>query len=400
MGLNEFAGYVAVAGAAPGLELLDLLGFGLRRDREDGIGRAGERRWLALHEPVDADHGLLAAFDRLDAPRVGFHKLLLHIAVLDGGDRAAQPLDVRQFLLRLALEPLDLFGDCGRAVENIAVFEQVRLVGENLLHTQRPLLVPWPRKAERFVPSGQLHRARAGAFGERHGQHLDENARDVVLRLLLGESERIDLHAVAKEPLLGIIDAVALGCDLVPQLGECAHFAQLGDKAQPGVDEERNAPDHLAEGAALDRTRRLHGVQHGDRGGERKGKFLYRGRTRFLQVIRAHVDRIPFRHLAGGEQDHVLGEPHGRRGRKHIGAAREVFLDDVVLCCALQLGARRALFVGDRDIEREHPRRGGVDGHRGVHFGERDVGEQRPHVAEMRDRHADLADLAARQHVV
>ena len=143
-----------VAGAAPGLELLDLLGFGLRRDREYGIGRAGERRWLALHEPVHADHGLLAAFDRLDAPRVGFHELLLHIAVLDGGDRAAQPLDVRQFLLRLALEPLDLFGDCGRTVENVAVFEQVRLIGENLLHTQRPLLVPWPGQAQRFVPSG------------------------------------------------------------------------------------------------------------------------------------------------------------------------------------------------------------------------------------------------------
>ena len=32
--------------------------------------------------------------------------------------------------------------------------------------------------------------------------------------------------------------------------------------------------------------------------------------------------------------------------------------------------------------------------------GERDAVEQRAHVAEMGDRHADLADLAARQHVV
>ena len=62
--------------------------------------------------------------------------------------------------------------------------------------------------------------------------------------------------------------------------------------------------------------------------------------------------------------------------------------------------ARRALLVGDRDVEREQPRRRRVDGHRGVHVGERDALEQRAHVAEMGDRHADLADLAAREHVV
>ena len=69
----------------------------------------------------------------------------------------------------------------------------------------------------------------------------------------------------------------------------------------------------------------------------------------------------------------------------------------VVPCSAF---ARRALLVGDRDVEREQPRRGGVDGHRGVHLDDRDVVEQRAHVAEMGDRHADLADLAAREHVV
>ena len=62
--------------------------------------------------------------------------------------------------------------------------------------------------------------------------------------------------------------------------------------------------------------------------------------------------------------------------------------------------ARRALLVGDRDVERHQPRRGGVDGHRRVHRAERDAVEQRAHVAEMADRHADLADLAARQHVI
>ena len=60
----------------------------------------------------------------------------------------------------------------------------------------------------------------------------------------------------------------------------------------------------------------------------------------------------------------------------------------------------RALLVGDGDVEREQPRGGGVDRHRRVHLVERNAGEQRAHVAQMRDRHADLADLAARQLVV
>ena len=38
-----------------------------------------------------------------------------------------------------------------------------------------------------------------------------------------------------------------------------------------------------------------------------------------------------------------------------------------------------------------------VDRHRGVHLGERDVLEQPTHLAQVRDRHADLADLATRQ---
>ena len=66
----------------------------------------------------------------------------------------------------------------------------------------------------------------------------------------------------------------------------------------------------------------------------------------------------------------------------------------------VQVRARRALFVGERDIEREQPGRGGVDRHRGVHRAERNAVEQRAHVAEMRDRHADLADLAFGERVV
>src|SRR5262249_20585074 len=192
----------------------------------------GETVTIASAAPASGgDRRVLAGFDGLDAAGVRFHELMFHIALLDGGDCAAERRDVRQLLLRLAFESLDLGGNCGRAVENVAVFEQVGLVGEDLLHAQRPLLVPGPRQAERFVPGWQLHRSRAGAFRQRHSQHLDENSSDVVLRLLLGQPERVDLHAIAEQPLFGIVDAVALGGDLVPELGKGAHLAQLGDEA-------------------------------------------------------------------------------------------------------------------------------------------------------------------------
>ena len=53
-----------------------------------------------------------------------------------------------------------------------------------------------------------------------------------------------------------------------------------------------------------------------------------------------------------------------------------------------------ALLLGVRDVEREQPRRGGVDRHRRVHLAGRDAVEQGAHVAEVGDRDADLADLA------
>ena len=68
----------------------------------------------------------------------------------------------------------------------------------------RPLLVPGPRQAQRLVPGRQLHGAGARVLRQRDGQHLEQDAVDVVLGLLLGEAQRVDLHAVAEQAVLGI----------------------------------------------------------------------------------------------------------------------------------------------------------------------------------------------------
>ena len=95
-------------------------------------------------------------------------------------------------------------------------------------------------RAPRSRPEAARARARA-FFDSVTRQHLDEDAIDVVLGLLLGQAQRVDLHAIAEPAVLGVVHAVARRGDLVPQLGEGAHLAHLGDEPQAGVDEERDA---------------------------------------------------------------------------------------------------------------------------------------------------------------
>jgi hypothetical protein len=97
---------------------------------------------------------------------------------------------------------------------------------------------------------------------------------------------------------LGSVDAVALAADLVPQLGEGAHLGDLLDEAHAGVDEERDAPDHLGISASARPCPIAHRVEHVDRGGQRVGDLLDRRRAGLLQVVAADVDRVPLGHVA------------------------------------------------------------------------------------------------------
>ncbi len=389
-----------IAPGAPLVEPLDLPALGAFGDRLDQLVAVGKRRVLGLGEAVDADHDLLAALDRLEPLGVGFHELRLHVAALDRGNGAAHALDQRQFLQGLALQLRDLGRDHRRAVEQVAVFQKVRFICHDLLHADRPLLVPGSGQAERLVPGRELHGARARILRQNHRKHFEQDAMHVVLGLLFGEPQTVHLHAVAEAAVLFALHPIALPRNLLPELRESAHLAKLGDDADAGIDEEGDAADRLLERLALHLAGRPHGVEDGDGGGKREGELLHRRRARLLQVIGADIHRIPFRHFAGGEQHDVLGEPHGGRRRKHMGAAREIFLDDVVLDRALELVARHALLVGERGIEREQPGRRRVDRHRGVHGLEGNALEQRAHVAQMRDRHADLADLALGERMI
>ena len=131
--------------------------------------------------------------------------------------RAAQLRDARHLLADLALELVDLLFDHLRAVEDVAIFQHVGFERADLLQAQRPLLIPGPRQAERLVPRRQLHGAGARILRQRDAQHAEQHAIDVVLRLLLGQAQRIHLHAVAEQAQLRIGHAVAVARDLVPE---------------------------------------------------------------------------------------------------------------------------------------------------------------------------------------
>ena len=96
---------------------------------------------------------------------------------------------------------------------------------------------PMPRSMPAAVWRGRGH------FGQGHGEHFDQNTIDVVFGLLLGQSQRIDLHTITKTAVFWVCDAVAGFANLVPEIDKGAHFAHFGDKVDASVDEERYPPD-------------------------------------------------------------------------------------------------------------------------------------------------------------
>mmetsp|Transcript_24008 Transcript_24008/g.44062 ORF Transcript_24008/g.44062 Transcript_24008/m.44062 type:complete len:371 (-) Transcript_24008:5902-7014(-) len=288
--------------------------------------------------------------------------------------------------------------DCRVSIKQVIEFQKVSFIGHDLLHPHRPLLIPGARQAKGFIPSWQLHRTRAGLFRQGHGQHLNQNAVDVVFGLLFRQAQRIDLHAITEAAEFRIADAIARLANLVPQIDEGTHFAHLGDKSDACIHKERNATHHGREISWI--NARLQFVQNGRGCGKRESQFLFRGRASLLQVIGTHVHGVPFRNVRIAVFGHVRDHLKAGFRRANIGSARQVFLDQIVLHSALQGCRVRALFLGHRNIKRQEPRGRRIDRHRRIHLLQRNVLKEAPHIAQMRNGYADFAHFAARQDVI
>jgi hypothetical protein len=148
--------------------------------------------------------------------------------------------------------------------------------------------------------------------------------------------------------VFGVGDAVAGFQKLVPERGEGAHLAELGHEADAGIDKKRHSARHRGE--VLGRNLHFQIIQHRAGGSESEGQFLFRCGPRLLQVVAADVHRVPLRQMRAGIGGDIGDEPKRGFGRQDVGAARQVFLDDVVLHRPLQGGDHGALFFGHRDV--------------------------------------------------
>jgi type IV secretory pathway VirD2 relaxase len=99
-------------------------------------------------------------------------------------------------------------------------------------------------------------------------------------------------------------------------------------------------------------------------------------------------------------REQVGRDPHRRPGREDVVASGHVLLQHVVLHRAAEPLGSDALLLGDKLVQQEEHRRGGVDRHRRRHRAERDAVENELHVGERVDRHARATDLADGARVV
>src|SRR6266542_5722192 len=156
-------------------------------------GRRG-RLPCIIHEPVDADHDLIATLDGLLRPVGGFLDLPLLEAVLDRGQRAAEALDLVEVAPRGGLQLIRQRLDVVRPRQRIRRLRDPALVGKDLLGAEGEPGRLGGRQRERLV-------ARVGveALGpaKHRGQGLDGGPDDVVVDGLGGQAGagRLDVEA-------------------------------------------------------------------------------------------------------------------------------------------------------------------------------------------------------------
>ena len=117
-------------------------------------------------------------------------------------------------------------------------------------------------------------------------------------------------------------------------------------------------------------------------------------------MIAADRNRIPLRHLAFAER-HDVGDDAQRRARRiDVGAARDIFLQDVVLHRPREGAGRNSLSPRDGHVERQQNDGGRVDRHRRRDAVERDAVKQRGHILDGVDRDAHAPHFPSGERVV
>ena len=181
----------------------------------------------------------------------------------------------------------------------------------------------------------------------------------------------------------------AIAHDVGPQAARGAKLGDFFEQVVVGVEEEGELRSEFVDAeAGIER-----GLDVGDAVGEREGDFLDGGRAGFANVVAGDGDGVPLGEIVAAPGENIGDDAHGGAHRINVCAARDVFLEDVVLHGAGKFREAGALFFGDGDVEAKKNRGGGVDGHGSGDFFERNAVEKNFHVFEGIDGHADLCRL-------
>ena len=342
---------------------------------------------------VDADDDASAGLD-IHLPGISaVLDFLLDVALLDGSDSAAHLVDLLDVLHRFLLDPvrhgLYIVGACQR-IDDVG---EAALIRNDVLRMKSDGDGLFRRKRERFVAGVRMEGLRAAHDGCRR---LQRDADDVVVRLLRREHGACSLGMEAEFHGLVLLRAEAVAHDLRPDATGCTILRDFFEHVVVRVPEEGETAREI-----VDVESRLDGgIDVGDAVGDRKGNLLGSRGAGFADMVARDGNGVPLRHVLRAVSKDVGDEAHGRARREDVSTARGILLEDVVLDRARELIRRDALLLGNGDVHREQHGSGGIDCHRGRDLAEIDLVEERLHVGERVDRHADLADFTFGDRIV
>ena len=117
-------------------------------------------------------------------------------------------------------------------------------------------------------------------------------------------------------------------------------------------------------------------------------------------MVAADADRVPARHVTRAEFDSIDDEAQRGFGREEKLFLRDILFQYIVLQRPTQRGHRKAALLSIGDIHGPDSSGGTIDGHRGRHLIQGQIGEENLHIGKRGDGHAALAKLAYGQRMI
>ena len=155
----------------------------------------------------------------------------------------------------------------------------------------------------------------------------DRRRDDIIFRLLRGQRRSRRLRVEAQHQRARISRAKAFAHDVRPEPARGAVLRDLLEQVVVRVEEKRKPRREFVHGQA----RGDRGVDVGDGVGQREGHFLRGGRASLANVIAGNGDGVPGGQFGAAPGEKIGDDAHRRARRIDVGAARDVFLQDIVL---------------------------------------------------------------------